>query len=272
MVRGNHDGMRAGMVGSLLNGLTVLDMFDHDRPVVTVAEIAKQLELHRSNASRVAATLASAGYLRPTGEPGHYRLGGKLVGLGQLASRQTDLAEAAAEPLGELVAELGETGHLGVLDGNQALTVDVVDGWHTVRMHSTVGKRAPAHCSSIGKALLADLTDDEVDALYSDAVLESRTVNTVRSLPELKKQLATIRKRGYAVDDEELEIDLRCIGAPVFDARGRVAASVSVSGPSFRVKPETVPDIAEHVLKAARRASDNLGAPRAIDRWHRGNS
>lgn len=114
MARGvERPGMRAGLVGSLLNGLTMLDMFDRDRTTVTVAEIAQRLHLHRSNASRVAATLAAANYLLPTGEPGHYRLGGRLVALGQLATEQTDLTGAATEPMADLVAALGETGHLG---------------------------------------------------------------------------------------------------------------------------------------------------------------
>jgi DNA-binding IclR family transcriptional regulator len=262
------DASRAGLVGSLLNGLIVLDMFDRDRTTVSVAEIAQRLGLHRSNASRLAATLAAAKYLRPAGEPGQYRLAGKLVALGQLALEQTDVLDAAAEPLADLVDSLGETGHLGILDGTTSLTVSVVDGWRTVRMHSYVGKRAPAHCSSMGKMLLAALPDTEIDTLYAGAKLERRTERTITSVVALKDHLAAIRDAGYAVDIEELEPDLCCVAAPVFDPLGHMVASISVSGPSSRITLGTAPDLAAEVLRAGRRASENLGAPAVVDGWH----
>jgi hypothetical protein len=149
---------RDGKVTALLHGLAVLDLFGRDRTVVGVVDIAKNLGVHRSTASRLAATLASAGYLETAGEPGRYRLAPKLATLGELAAVGTDLRRAADGPLRDLVAQLGETAHLGVLEGTEAVTIDVVDGWQTVRMHSWVGKRSPAHCSSIGKALLAELS------------------------------------------------------------------------------------------------------------------
>jgi DNA-binding IclR family transcriptional regulator len=261
-----RDGARPGLVGTLLNGLTVLDMFDRDRTTVSVGEIAQRLDLHRSNASRIAATLAAARFLQPTGEPGQYRLAGKLVALGQLALEQTDVVTAAAQPLADLVAELGETGHLAVLDGPTTVTVNVVDGWHTVRMHSFVGKRAPAHCSSMGKILLAGLSDDEIHALYQETPPERRTANTITSVPALKKHLGEIRAQGYSVDNEELEADLCCVAAPLFDPLGQVVASISVSGPSSRVATAAA-KLAVPVRRAARLASDNLGAPATVDTW-----
>lgn len=259
--RKNGDGARAGLVGSLLHGLAVLDMFDQERTTVSVAEIARRLGLHRSNASRIAATLAAAKYLSPTGEPGQYRLAGKLVALGQLAAEQTDLVSAAAQPLADLVADLGETGHLAVLDGAQSVTISVVDGWRTVRMHSYVGKRAPAHCSSMGKMLLAGLTDAELDALYAGHPPERRTPRTITDVPELKAHLAAALAAGYIVDDQELEPDLCCVAAPIYDPTSQLAASLSISGPASRINATTVPAIAEKVMRAARATSVNLGAP-----------
>jgi DNA-binding IclR family transcriptional regulator len=150
---------RDGKVTALLHGLAVLDLFGRDRTVVGVVDIAKNLGVHRSTASRLAATLASAGYLEIAGEPGRYRLAPKLATLGEIAAVGSDLRRAADGPLRDLVAQLGETAHLGILEGTEAVTIDVIDGWQTVRMHSRVGKRSPAHCSSIGKALLATAAD-----------------------------------------------------------------------------------------------------------------
>ena len=249
------------MVGALLHGLAVLDMFTRDKPVIGIAEVSRQLGVHRSTASRLAATLATAGYLEPTGEAGRYRLAAKLSVLGEIAATGNELREAAMPPLRDLVSRLGETGHLGVLDGSEAVTVAVVDGWQTVRMHSWVGKRSPAYCSSMGKALLAGLSKAEVIARFPDPELPTRTPHTITSRDELMRCLAQARDQGYAVDREELEPHLCCVAAPVYDRDGAVVASVSVSGPASRLLDGAVIDaLAVEVKATARQVSTRLGA------------
>jgi DNA-binding IclR family transcriptional regulator len=260
-------GTRDGLVGSLLHGLAILDMFERDRPVIGLADIASRLDVHRSNASRLAATLASAGYLEPAGEPGKYRLAGKVAALGELAAVSTELRRATLPGLRDLVGELGETGHLAVLEGDEAVTVDVVDGWHSVRMHSWVGKRSPAHCSSMGKALLAGLPPGELAALYRGTRLEARTPGSITSRRGLERALAEVRSHGYAQDLEELEAGLCCVAAPVFDRSGGVVAAISISGPVSRIHQTTVPAIAPEVRRAAWQASARLGAPARVPGW-----
>ncbi len=259
---------RDGLVGSLLHGLAILDMFERDRPVIGLADIAARLGVHRSSASRLAATLASAGYLEPAGEPGRYRLAGKVAALGELAAAGTELRRATLPGLRELVGELGETGHLAVLEGGEAVTVDVVDGWHTVRMHSWAGKRSPAHCSSMGKALLAGLPPADLAAVYPRGTrLEARTGNSITTRRGLERTLADARSRGYAQDLEELEAGLCCVAAPVFGRSGSVVAAISVSGPVSRIHPATIPAIAPQVRRAAWQASTRLGAPHRVPDW-----
>jgi len=253
---------RDGTVGALLHGLAVLDMFSRDHPVIGIAEVSRHLGVHRSTASRLAATLATAGYLEPAGEQGRYRLAAKLALLGEIAAAGNELREAALPPLRDLVSRLGETGHLGVLDGAEAVTVAVVDGWQTVRMHSWVGKRSPAHCSSMGKALLAGLPPEEVIARYPDPVLPARTPSTITSRDELTRCLAQARDQGYAVDREELEPHLCCVAAPVYDRDGTVVASVSVSGPASRLLDDAaIGVLAMEVQATARQVGTRLGAP-----------
>ena len=159
-----------GLIGSLLHGLAILDMFARDRPEIGIGEMAQELGLHRSTTSRLAATLAMAGYLEPAGEPGRYRLSGRSSP--RSASWPRPGATCAGPPCPTCrtsCQNLGETGHLAVLEGTEAVTIEVVDGWQTVRMHSWVGKRSPAHCSSMGKALLAGLPAAEIDARYPEA-------------------------------------------------------------------------------------------------------
>lgn len=252
---------RDGTVGALLHGLAILDMFSPERLVVQIAEVARHLGVHRSTASRLAATLAAAGYLEPAGEQGRYRLAAKLTVLGEIAAAGNQLREAALPPLRDLVSRLGETGHLGVLDGTEAVTVAVVDGWQTVRMHSWAGKRSPAHCSSMGKVLLAGLSPRELAARYPGGELPASTPNTITSRAELGKCLAEVRDRGYAEDREELEPHLCCVAAPVYGRDGRVAASVGVSGPASRLLDSAaMAAAAENVRIAARHASLRLGA------------
>ena len=191
-------GAGKGLIGSLQHGLQILDMFERERPEIGIGEMAEQLGLHRSTTSRLAATLAAAGYLQPAGEPGRYRLSGRLAALGELAAAGADVRRTALPYLRSLVQELGETGHLGVLEGTEAVTVGVVDGWQTVRMHSWVGKRSPAHCSSMGKALLAGLSAAEFAARYPRRRLEARTDRTITDTRELTGHLIEVRNRGYA--------------------------------------------------------------------------
>jgi DNA-binding IclR family transcriptional regulator len=258
---------RDGLVGSLLHGLAILDMFERDRPVISLPEIAEKLGVHRSSASRLAATLAAAGYLQPAGEKGKYRLAGKLAALGALATDDTELRQVALPRLRDLVDQCGETGHLGILVGAETVTVEVVDGWHTVRMHSWVGKRSPAHCSSMGKSLLAGATGEHLKVIYPDPRLEDRTPASITDRAELERRLAQIRSRGYAEDLEELETGLCCVAAPVFGGSGEVTASISVSGPSSRINETTIPALARDVRQAAWQISQRLGAPRHVSGW-----
>jgi len=253
---------RDGKVTALLHGLAVLDLFGRDRTVVGVVDIAKNLGVHRSTASRLAATLASAGYLEIAGEPGRYRLAPKLATLGELAAVGTDLRRAADGPLRDLVAQLGETAHLGILEGTEAVTIDVIDGWQTVRMHSWVGKRSPAHCSSIGKALLAELSPEEFAVRYPDPGLEARTPATITRRDALREHLDLVRARGYAEDLEELEEHLCCVAAPVTGRTGSVVASISISGPVSRLRdPAVLATAADAGRATARQISARLGAP-----------
>jgi DNA-binding IclR family transcriptional regulator len=256
--------------GSLVHGLRILSMFTPTHRVLGVADMARGLDVHRSTASRLAASLAAYGYLVPADEPGRYRLGHALVPLGEIAATELDLTATGVAALKEAVEESGETAHLAVLDGQQAVSVAIVDGWHTIRMHSWVGKASPPHCTSTGKVLLAGLDADALRELYpgGSSDLERRTPHTLRTLTALRADLEAVRQRGYAIDDEELELGLRCVGAPVFDRLGRVVASVSLSGPAVRVRDDAVTTLGSVVVRAGHRASVALGCP--ADRAHWG--
>lgn len=251
----------AALVSTLAHGLDILRLFTDDHQAVSVSEMARAIGVHRSNASRLASTLQSMGFLArdSEGAGAAYRLGPQLIRLGRLAAQGTDLVRQTLGPLRRLVQLTGETGHIGVLDGGDAVTVAVVDGWHTVRMHSMVDKRSPAYNSSLGKACLAGLDEAEVRALYRGRRLTPKTPNSVTSQAQLLRVLAETRRRGYAVDDEELELGLRCLAAPVRDAAGRTVASLGISGPALRLTEAAQDELARQVMTAAAQASAALG-------------
>lgn len=265
--RESQSGEGRGLIGSLTKGLQVLDLFSAEHRELSIGHMAEQLGIHRSSASRIAATLAMSGYLQQVNAPGTYRLGQRLAALGELAGRPAGLTDIIVPHLERLVEITGETGHLAVLRGPDTSTIAVVDGWHTVRMHSYVGKQAPAYVSSMGKALLAGLPESTLQDLFSAVDLLPRTERTIRTFDELEVDLRRLRERGYGVDDEELEQGLRCVSAPVFSPSGAVDASISISGPTQRITPERIPLIGERVRWHAWQASLARGATRTPEGW-----
>lgn len=248
------------LVQSLAHGLQILDLFSDTRPVIGIGEMARELGVHRSTTSRLAATLATCGYLAQTDDPGRYRLGDRLFRLGQLAAPETDLRVIAAEELGILVDHVGETAHVGVLEGREVMSILVIDGWRSLRLHGKVGKRSPAHCSSLGKALLSSLSPAQLSQLYAGVKLETCTPNSVRTIAALRAELKRTRERGYSLDDQELEIGLRCIGAPVLGPAGEPVASISMSGPLSRMQGHLLRQLAAEVPAVAARIAERLGA------------
>lgn len=264
--RKDHQSRETGLIGSLQNGLEVFNMFSRDHTVVTVGEIARHLGVHKSSASRIAATLVALGYLRASPNSSGFQLGGKLARLGSMAVVNTSLTNVA-QPIMQTLAEgTGETCHLGMLDGSDAVTIALIDGSFSLRMHSWIGKRSPAHLTAMGKMLLAGLSDRALDALYPHGELESPTPYSISTPSALKDQLAKIRTNGYALDNEELEIGLRCVAAPIFSCDQRVVASLTIAGSAARIQLSNLRDYVETVRSAADRISEELGAPAAAGR------
>ncbi|GAA1515415.1 IclR family transcriptional regulator [Nocardioides humi] len=246
--------------GALLHGLAVLDMFAMDRQSVTAAEISRELGIHKSTAFRIAANLVLAGYLVAVNDGPGFRLSGKLSRLGAIASADIDLSTAALEHVRELVEETGETCHVGVLEGHEAVTVVLVDGSYSVRLHSWVGKRSDAYSTAMGKVLLAGLSEATLDMLLPGKKLHAKTDHTIGTVAELKEQLAHVRHHGFALDDEELELGLRCVAAPVVDHRGHVVAALTIAGASSRLTMARIDSYVEQVKEYAARISSTLGA------------
>jgi len=231
---------------SVDRALRILLTFENEGQEVGVGEIATLLDVHKSTASRLAATLTAHGLLERVPESERFRLGPQLGRLGMLATRGRDLVEVARRPMAELAAETGETVTLTVRHGDQMATVAQVDARYVVGVQNWLGRRTPLHCTSDGKVLLAF-----GEAQLDDSSLVALTERTITSRKVLERQLAEIRANGWASAIGEVEDGLNGAAAPVLDASGNCRGALSVSGPSYRLGPEDLPRLAELCRAAA---------------------
>lgn len=239
--------------------VTILDTLAAHDYDLSLFELAERLSLHKSTIHRLLMVLERHRLVERRAQSGKYGLGLRLFEFGTKAFARLGLGERARPYLERLAADAGETAHLCILDDGEVLYLEKVEPSRTVRVPSSVGQRNPAHCTAVGKALLAHLPESDLDALVRSRGLKAYTRNTIASPVLLKRELRAIRERGYAIDDEEIEEGLRCIGAPVRDHGGRVVASMSIAGPAFRVTRGRAPALGRLVMKIADELSAELG-------------
>jgi len=225
----------------------------------SLAALCPALGLHKSTVHRLMMVLEQHRLVVKHPETGRYRLGLRLYELGSRAIDGLDLRGRARPYLDRLQDEFGETVFFCILDEGQVFYVEKVESQQSVRTACTVGSRAPAYCTAVGKAMLAELSDVEVSKIVQRWGLKAITPNTITTATELKAELKAVRQRGYAIDDEEKEVGLRCIGAAVRSHSGKLAAAMSVSGPAFRMTKERVPQVGRALMEAAGKLSAELG-------------
>jgi IclR family KDG regulon transcriptional repressor len=243
----------------LERSLGILELLSSNGPELSLIELSEQLLLHKSTTHRLLGVLEQYRFVEKSSSSGKYRLGLKLFELGSNAIAHLDWRERARRYLQRLAFDTGETAHLCILDDGEVLYLEKVEAPRTVRVPSIVGRRYPAHCGGAGKTLLAFQPEEEVDDLIKRRGLTSYTRNTFTTPAQLKEGLRQVRERGYAVDNEEFEEGLECIGAPVRDYSGRVVAAISIAGPTFRITEEKIAVLARSVMEAAQELSADLG-------------
>ncbi|MGI5837388.1 MAG: IclR family transcriptional regulator [Chloroflexota bacterium] len=267
-MRGNEaanpsDG-RSGEVGSVKRALAVLNSFSRERPEFGVNELARLYGIHPSSMSRLVGTLAAAGFLRLNPTTGRYRLGFSLVERAGLVLLELDIRAVAQPIMRDMVQKGEETANLAVLAGHEAVVIEQASSPRPCRYVSWVGRRIPLHATAHGKVLLAFHSQAERDELIrSIADAEGRfpriTETTITNVEELNGVLSEVAEVGYATAFGEMDIDLSAVAAPVFNHSGEVVASVSLSGPSYRYKPEYTIFLADLVVEYSRRISMELG-------------
>ena len=223
-----------------------------------VTEVAHELGVHKSTASRLLAALDRRELVSQDTARGRFRLGVGLVRLAGAAARRLDVVQESRPVCQALARQVGETVNLAIISGRDALYLDQVAGPAALSPHNWAGQRIPLHATSDGKVLLAYLSQAEL-AGFLTPPLRRFTDRTITTLDELSPVLDEVRQRGFATAVDELEAGLTAIAAPVRNAEGRVAASISASGPSFRIPADRIGQMAESVRRAAAEISRRLG-------------
>ena len=240
-------------VQSVQRALELLDALDVAGGASSITALAADTSLSLGTVHRLAQTLVDAGYLRQLPDR-RYCLGSRLATLG---ARANSLVETRARPaLLGLADELGETANLAVLSGGRAEYLAQAAGRHSMRTFTEVGHRVPLHCTGVGKALLSMLTDDDACRILAESGMPAKTTATITDPDKMLMELATIRARGYVVDDEEMELGVRCVAAPL---RGTSLMAVSVSGPAARMTNDFLSEAVPVVLKVSSRLAQILG-------------
>ncbi|MHB1801350.1 MAG: IclR family transcriptional regulator [Actinomycetes bacterium] len=224
-----------------------------------LSSIARTVGLPTSTVHRILQELVDVGWVRDDGEHG-YLVGARLLAIISRANDDTTLLSVARPILRDLRDTTGHTVHLAMRQGDEAVYIEKLDGRRSYQMRSHVGLTIPLHCTAIGKALMAEMPADEVRAIVKRTGLARHTEHTITRLDQLLGHLDTIRRRGFAFDEEENELHIHCVGAAVVDRRGVPVAGVSVSSLSFDIDEPRMRRHSELVVAAAHQIAHALGA------------
>ncbi|MFC5993567.1 IclR family transcriptional regulator [Pseudonocardia hispaniensis] len=250
----------ASPVQSVDRAITVLELLARDGEL-GVTGLAAELGVHKSTAFRLVAALEARSLVEQNAERGKYRLGVGILRLAGATAARLDLVQESRPVSRRLAAELGETINITVPSDGAALYLDQVAGSSAVQTHNWVGQRIPMHATSNGKALLAFRGDRDLTELLGRKPLTSFTEHTITNRRDLEAELDAVRELGYATAVDELEIGLTAVAAPIRNAEGVAVASLSASGPSFRLTSSRIGQIAPAVRDAADEVARRLG-------WH----
>lgn len=223
----------------------------------TLGELSRKLGVPKSTLQGIMATLMAHGWVRH--EDGRFVVGSRLFQVGVLYGRDRGLRAAFREVGVRVVHELGETTFVGVMDGLDILHLARLDGTQTLRYIAREGERVPVHATALGQVILADMTPEELTALFGKEILPALTPRTITRLSLLQEHLRTVRMNGYAFDDGQVDEELNCVAVPIRDATERVLAAMAVAAPAFRLTADRLPYYLEVLSQSAREISRRLG-------------
>ena len=247
------------LVQSVDRTLTILEVLSDCNDGLGITEISSLVNLHKSTVHRLLSTLIYKGYVVQDEESSKYKITFKLFELGSKKVHKLDLLEISRPYTKMLMESVNEVVHLIIREETDIVYIDKVEANNTISMASRIGKRNPMYCTATGKAILAYLPEEEIREVWNKSKIVKLTKKTNTDFILFKKELQEVKKNGYAIDDEENEIGVKCVGAPIFNIKGEVVAAISVTGPVTRITDDKIDFISNEVMKCTNQISKEMG-------------
>ena len=250
------------LIQSVSRALDILEAFTIGQGELGVTELSRKLKLHKNNVFRLLATLETRGYVEQDRDIGSYRLGMKTFEVASVFLHHLGLVKQSRPTLEQLARETDETASLGILEGPSVVCVDMVETTQPVRVVPHLGRRVPAHATALGKVQLAFRPQEELEELWKRDEPVTVTPRTLAGVSRLAEELARVAEQELALEDEEFELGVRGVAAPVRDYAKRVVGALGVRGPASRLTLERLgSEFAPRVRAAAQQVSKHLGYP-----------
>ncbi|WLD94452.1 IclR family transcriptional regulator [Alkalihalobacillus sp. AL-G] len=251
---------RVNMVKSVSRALDIINIVSMKKTGCGVTEIANQIDINKSSVYRILTTLEKYGYIEQDLDSEKYKLGYQFLDISSRLLESIDLRTEAKPFLEELESQTNEVIHLVVYDEGEVVYLEKMEGTETLRMHSKVGRRAPMHCTAVGKVILSYLPDTKVLEVIDTKGLPKHTDRTIVDPALFLEELKKVRQQGYALDLEENENGITCIGAPIFDNTENVVAAFSISGTTMRMTEERLAELKVTIIDVGKKISMRLGS------------
>ena len=253
-------------VQSLGRAFAILEEVARQREGIGLAELSKRVGLHNSTTFHLAKTLVSLGYIRQERDSKRYRVGRPLFALAASALDEIEMVNLATPVLEELARDTGESSHFAVRMGDAVVVIARTSGPGAFQLADRVGVVRPAHCTALGKVILAALRPDQLERLLARIELKPSTERSITEVPVLLREIEEVRRAGLAFDDCEFNAEVRCVAVPVRDFTGQTIGALGISGPVWRLSIQALQNRARLVEAAADRLSAEFGAREASDR------
>lgn len=246
-------------VKSVERALQLIGLLAEESREVSLTEISNKLGWPKSTTHGIISTLCDYRFVDQSPQTGWYRLGIRLFELGHKVGQNWDIREIARPVMQKLNEKFGEMVQLATEDAGEVFYIEKIDSVHIIRIVSDIGKRLPMHCSGLGKAMLAYRSQAEVKRVLTQKGMKIMTQHTITGLIEMNRELEKVRKQGFAIDDQEIMLGLRCVAAPIRDGNGDVRYGISVSGLAERLTGDYFERIKNGVIEAAAEISQLMG-------------
>lgn len=247
-----------GLNGSIVKAFSILEFYSSRKQEWGVRELARHMGTHESTTYRLMSTLESLGVLYKNPNTEKYALGMKLYELGNRVDINTSFIHLTHPELEKVALEIEETVHLGIIKGESVLMVDKVESTMGLRLDSSVGQTSPLHCTGIGKTLLS-FSNNFNKSFLTNYIFDCYTDKTISDWPSLRREMAKVRKQGFAIDNQEFELGLICVAVPVFNQKQELVAALSAAGPSDRFKKESLLDYVSILQRGAIAIKNKIG-------------